>query len=177
MRAIAAACERGEVPARVAIVISPLNESPALESARLLGLNAAVVATEPTASYGQRLAKAIGNVDWVCLAGYMRLLPREVLQAFPDRILNIHPALLPKFGGQGMFGMHVHRAVIAAAEKESGCTVHFVNEVYDDGEIILQRRIPVHEDDTAESLASRVLEQENMAYPEALSKVINAHRD
>jgi phosphoribosylglycinamide formyltransferase-1 len=104
----------------------------------------------------------------------MRLLPEEVLAAFPNRVLNIHPALLPKFGGKGMYGMHVHEAVVAARETESGCTVHFVNEHYDEGAILHQRRCPVLPDDTPETLAARVLEQEHLAYPEAIQLVLEA---
>ncbi|MFN3683119.1 MAG: formyltransferase family protein, partial [Fimbriimonadaceae bacterium] len=108
----------------------------------------------------------------VCLAGYMRLLPKEVLDSFPNRVLNIHPALLPKFGGKGMYGMRVHEAVLRAGEAESGCTVHLVNERYDEGPIVVQLRCPVLPDDTPETLAARVLELEHRAYPEAVRKVL-----
>ncbi|HSI73564.1 MAG TPA: formyltransferase family protein, partial [Fimbriimonas sp.] len=90
----------------------------------------------------------------------------------PNRVLNIHPALLPKFGGKGMYGRRVHEAVLAAGETESGCTIHLVTPVYDEGPIILQKTCPVLEGDTPETLATRVLQVEHEAYPEALAKVI-----
>lgn len=112
--------------------------------------------------------EAFRGADFICLAGFMKLLPSEVLRAFPNRVLNIHPALLPKFGGKGMYGHHVHEAVLAAGEKESGCTVHLVTDQYDEGEILVQLCCPVRATDTPESLAARVLELEHRAYPEAV---------
>src|SRR5687767_6400894 len=117
MRALAEACARGEIPARVEVVIAPKADSQAVETARSLGLQVEIVSPKDE-DYAGRLLHALQGCDWVCLAGLMRLLPLKVLQAFPNRILNIHPALLPKFGGKGMYGMHVHTAVIEAAEKE-----------------------------------------------------------
>ena len=106
------------------------------------------------------------RIDLVCLAGYLRWLKIE--PRYRGRVMNIHPALLPKFGGPGMYGHHVHRAVLAAGETESGCTVHFVDEEYDHGPVILQRTCPVLPDDDPDSLAARVFEQECKAYPEAV---------
>ena len=102
----------------------------------------------------------------------MFLLPQEVVRRYEGRILNIHPALLPKYGGKGMYGIHVHEAVIAAGEKESGCSIHFVNERYDEGAVLLQKKCPVLPDDTPESLAERVLDLEHTAYPEALKMLV-----
>lgn len=104
----------------------------------------------------------------------MRLLPSEVLERYPNRVLNIHPALLPKFGGKGMYGMHVHKAVVEAEESESGCTVHYVNERYDEGAIILQLRCEVRPTDTPEDVAARVLKLEHKAFAEALALVMSA---
>jgi phosphoribosylglycinamide formyltransferase-1 len=104
----------------------------------------------------------------------MSMVPAPVLAAFPDRIFNVHPALLPKFGGKGMYGMHVHEAVVAAGETESGCTVHLVNEHYDEGRILLQLRCPALPDDTPETLAARVLTLEHQAYVQALRDALNA---
>ena len=101
----------------------------------------------------------------------MKLIPVNVVQAYRGRMVNIHPALLPKFGGKGMYGMNVHTAVIDAKEKESGASVHFVTEKYDEGPVILQEQIPVLEDDTPESLAERVLVVEHRIYPLAIQKV------
>jgi phosphoribosylglycinamide formyltransferase-1 len=102
----------------------------------------------------------------VCFCGFLRLL--RIPDAWEDRVMNIHPALLPKFGGKGMWGDHVHRAVLEAKEAESGCTVHFANNEYDKGPIIVQKRVPVLPDDTASSLAARVFVAECEAYPEAV---------
>jgi phosphoribosylglycinamide formyltransferase 1 len=175
MLAIAKACERGEIPARVGVVISPIEDTPAVLNARAHGLNVAIV--PPTEEgYGEALLHALEGCGWVCLAGYLRLLPVEVLRAFPNRIINIHPALLPKFGGKGMYGIRVHQAVIDAGEKESGASVHYVTEHYDEGAVILQLRCPVQPDDTPESLAARVLEQEHKAYAMALRQLIEEDR-
>jgi formyltetrahydrofolate-dependent phosphoribosylglycinamide formyltransferase len=178
MVALAKACADGRVPARVSVVIAPLEKIPAVENAEALGLNVDVVPPEPLDTYGARLFEVLsGNgASWICLAGYTRLLPKEVLQMYANRVLNIHPALLPKYGGKGMYGIRVHEAVLSSDDRESGCTVHFVNEQYDDGAIILQRRVPVLPDDTPEALAHRVLEQEHIAFAEALAKVIHESR-
>lgn len=106
------------------------------------------------------------QVDLICLAGWLCLL--DIPPHYAGRIMNIHPSLLPSFGGKGMFGHHVHEAVIAHGCKISGCTVHFVDAAYDNGPIILQRSCPVYDTDTADDLANRVFEQETLAFPEAI---------
>jgi phosphoribosylglycinamide formyltransferase-1 len=111
-------------------------------------------------------------VDLVCLAGWLKKL--SVPKAWEGRILNIHPALLPKFGGPGMYGMHVHRAVVAASEAESGATVHLVDEVYDHGRVLAQARVPVLPGDTPEDLQRRVYGAEMALYPEALAAFLAA---
>ena len=173
MRAIAEACASGEIAATAPVIVSPVMDSPAAMWAVQNGLSLQVVSPKAD-HYGPRLLDTLRNhrADWVCLAGYTRLLPMEVLAAFPNRILNIHPALLPKFGGKGMYGMRVHEAVLAAGETESGCSVHLVTENYDEGPIVLQFRCPVEQSDTAETLAARVLELEKLAYKAALKKVL-----
>lgn len=100
-------------------------------------------------------------VTLIALAGYMKHIPNSFLRAMPNRVLNVHPALLPKFGGAGYYGIYVHRAVIAAKEKETGPTIHLVNEVYDTGRILAQKKVPVLENDTPEELAARVLVEEH----------------
>jgi len=112
------------------------------------------------------------HVDCIVLAGFMKNVPSSVVAKYRGRMLNIHPALLPKFGGNGMYGMRVHEAVIAAGEKESGATVHFVDELYDHGEILLQERIPVLSGETPETLAARVLEVEHALFPKALQLLV-----
>lgn len=117
---------------------------------------------------------AAQRIDLVVLAGFMRLIPIPLVQAFPRRIINIHPALLPKYGGKGMYGQHVHEAVIAAGEKESGITIHFVNELYDEGEHLLQVKCPVLPNDTPDSLAARIHGLEHEHYPRTVEEVVKA---
>lgn len=112
------------------------------------------------------------NIDYIATAGYLQLLPVNVVQEYKNRIVNIHPALLPKFGGKGMYGEHVHEAVLEAGETESGPTVHLVDEIYDNGQILEQIKIPVSGNDTPETLAERVLEQEHILFSLALDKLI-----
>ncbi len=112
-------------------------------------------------------------IDYVVFAGYLKLLP--IPPAYRGRVVNIHPALLPTFGGPGMHGRHVHEAVLAAGEKESGCTVHFCDDRYDTGAIILQRRCPVLAGDSPETLAARVFEEEKLAYPRAIRMLIEGN--
>ncbi len=172
MAAIIDACQRGEVDGQVVLVIGTRCEAPALQRAAEKGVPTCVISPRNLSEeeYAQRLLHALGEakVDLVCLAGYMRLLPTPVVQSYAGRVMNIHPALLPLFGGKGMYGEHVHRAVLDSGMKVSGCTVHFVDEHYDTGPIIVQRCVPVEEEDTWETLAARVLVQEHQAYVQAV---------
>ena len=110
-------------------------------------------------------------IDVIVLAGFMKRIPARLVEAYRNRIINIHPALLPKFGGDGMYGMHVHEAVIHSGDRESGATVHVVDEQYDHGKILLQERIPVRSDDTPATLAERVLSVEHRILPEAIARL------
>ena len=112
------------------------------------------------------------QIDLICLAGYLTKVPDKVVRAYRGRIINIHPALLPKFGGKGFYGENVHEAVLAAKEKESGATVHYVDEEYDHGSIILQQKVPVLPADTPETLAQRVHQVEYEIYPQAIKLVL-----
>lgn len=112
------------------------------------------------------------QVDLLVLAGFLWKIPSVLIKAFPQKIINIHPALLPKYGGKGMYGHHVHEVVIAAGEKESGITIHYVDELYDHGKIIFQARCPVYEDDTANSLAQRVHQLEHEHYPRIIEGLL-----
>ncbi|MDQ2987139.1 MAG: phosphoribosylglycinamide formyltransferase [Armatimonadota bacterium] len=165
MRAIIEACENGRINAEVACIISPSESAPAVETARTLGAKVVVPAI-----FDAELSEALSahEVDLVCLAGYMRLIPIEVVETYEGRMLNIHPALLPRFGGKGMWGRKVHEAVLAAGETQSGCTVHFVTERYDEGTALFQLTCPVEPDDTPETLAARVLEMEHACYVQAI---------
>ena len=108
------------------------------------------------------------EIDLICLAGFMKMLPQNIVKQYEYRILNIHPGLLPEFGGKGFYGTRVHEAVINMGKRESGATVHFVDEIYDHGPIILQKKVEVMETDTPESLAARVLKLEHELFPEVV---------
>ena len=155
----------GRLRATVICVLSDRPGAFGLERARRAGISHA------TESDPERIYDFLREhgVDLVCLAGYLRRLP--IAEDFAGQILNIHPALLPKFGGKGFYGDRVHRAVLEAGETESGCTVHFCDDSYDTGSIVLQRRVPVEADDTIDTLAARVFEAECEAYPEAIARV------
>jgi len=112
------------------------------------------------------------NTDLIVLAGFLKKIPDEIVAAFPDRIMNVHPALLPKYGGKGMYGMHVHEAVIENKEPKSGITIHYVNEKYDEGAIIFQTETPVFENDTPESLAKKIHKLEYEYFPKIVEKTL-----
>jgi formyltetrahydrofolate-dependent phosphoribosylglycinamide formyltransferase len=174
MAAIIDACQRGEIPdSEVVLVIGTREDAPALQRARESGVPTCVI--DPKAfpnedAYGDALLRTLRDAqpDLICLAGYVRLLPANVVRAYPYRILNIHPALLPLFGGKGMYGMRVHEAVIESGMKITGCTVHFVDEQYDTGPIVLQSAIEVRDEDTPETLAARLLPVEHATYIRAI---------
>ena len=178
MQAIIDAINNGTLDAEACVVISNNSESKALERAEKEGIPAFHMSS---AAYpdSDELDRAIAmkmiehNCDLVILAGYMKKIGDAVLRLFKGRILNIHPALLPKYGGKGMYGSNVHKAVIAAAEKESGPTIHVVDAVYDNGKILSQSKVPVLEDDTFETLAARVLEQEHILYAKTLQEIVD----
>ena len=174
LQAIIDGCESGHIPdSRVAVVISNRKDAYALERAKkhdIRGVYLERKDCESAALYFEAVKKELEKekVDLVCLAGFLLKLEPNIVRGFKGRIMNIHPALLPKFGGPGMYGHHVHEAVIKAGEKESGCTVHFVDEIYDHGKIALQARVPVMENDTPDELAARILKEEHRIYPEAI---------
>ncbi|NMM49774.1 phosphoribosylglycinamide formyltransferase [Marinigracilibium pacificum] len=114
------------------------------------------------------------GVDLIVLAGFLWLIPKSLIEAFPNKIINIHPSLLPKYGGKGMYGKKVHQAVIEAGEKESGLTIHFVNDQYDDGDIIFQTKVKVESKDTAETLAEKILQQEHKHYKKVIEKLLTS---
>ncbi|UCH13353.1 MAG: phosphoribosylglycinamide formyltransferase [Bacteroidales bacterium] len=112
------------------------------------------------------------GINWIVLAGFLWLVPENIVNSYPNRIVNIHPALLPKFGGKGMYGLNVHRAVLDSNEKDTGITIHYVNRKYDEGNIIFQTKCRVDESDTPESLAGKVHKLEYKYYPEIIEKLI-----
>ncbi|MDR3745563.1 MAG: phosphoribosylglycinamide formyltransferase [Acidobacteriaceae bacterium] len=171
--AIAKAINEGRLPnAEIAVVISNLPEAPGLEAARNLGLPALSLpsAGRKRAEHDADILAALRQhqVDLVCLAGYMRIISPEFVAAYPNRILNVHPALLPAFPG-----LDAQAQAFEYGAKVAGCTVHFVDEQMDHGAIILQRTVPVLDEDTVESLSARILEQEHLAYSEAIAHVLS----
>jgi len=174
MAALIAACANGTIPARVGVVIGTRSEMPAIFRAKEAGVATAIVSPrkyeETPDGSGETLLALLQkhNTGLICLAGYMRKLPEQVTSVFRHRVLNVHAALLPLFGGQGMYGENVHRAVLESGMKVTGCTVHFVDEQYDTGAIIVQRVVSIAEDDTPQTLAARVIAEEHRAYVEAV---------
>lgn len=166
LQALLDAC-RGDAPARVVLVLSNNSSAGALTRARAAGVDTGVI-NDPADGTALTAALRAGRADLVVLAGYLKLVPPEVVQAYEGRMINIHPALLPKFGGPGMYGERVHRAVIESGARDSGATVHLVNAEYDRGGIVAQRRVPVQPSDTPETLAARVLELEHALLVEAV---------
>lgn len=155
---------RGSSEAQVALVLSNRADAYALERARAQGIATEVLADHrSSAEWLAHLDRH--RIDLIVLAGFLKLVPAEVIARFRGRIINIHPALLPEFGGAGMYGRRVHEAVLARGARESGATVHLVDEEYDRGPILAQGRVPVLPGDTPESLASRVLELEHRLLP------------
>jgi len=176
MQAIIDAIKVGKIDAEAACLISNNSKSGAMERAAKEGIPHYHISGK-THPDPEQHDKAIidtfhkHNVNIIVLAGYMRKVNPRIIKEWEGRVLNIHPALLPKFGGKGMWGMHVHEAVIAAGEKESGPTVHIVDEHFDHGRILAQLKVPVHPDDTPETLAARVLEKEHQLYPLVLAQI------
>jgi formyltetrahydrofolate-dependent phosphoribosylglycinamide formyltransferase len=159
--------------ARIDLVISSRPDVLAVGRAREAGIPIVVINPRDYSSAGE-FSRAVfaaverQPIDLVCLAGWLSLL--ELPRKWVGKVMNIHPALLPKFGGRGMFGRHIHEAVLAAGARESGCTVHYVNDQYDEGPIILQKRCEVLPTDTPNTLAARVFELEKEAYPAAIEQ-------
>ena len=176
LQAIIDGCKNERIDADVAVVISNNKDSGALQRAENENIPNFHMSTK---KYGSEeiLAKEIlkvlkqYDIDMIFLAGYMKLLHGSILEKYDNRIFNIHPALLPKFGGKGMFGMNVHSAVIKAKEKETGVTIHRVNAEYDSGEIVAQAKVAVMENDTPETLAARVLLREHEFLVEVISGI------
>jgi phosphoribosylglycinamide formyltransferase 1 len=170
--AIADSIDAGRMPnARIAVVISNKPDAPGITTARQRGLNAIVIPSKgkPREEHDREVVAALkqNKVDLICLAGYMRLLSPWFVQQFPHKILNIHPSLLPAFPG-----LEAQEQAFAYGVKISGCTVHFVDEELDHGPIIVQKAVPVHDDDDEHALAARILEQEHIAYTEAINAVL-----
>jgi phosphoribosylglycinamide formyltransferase-1 len=172
--AIARAIREGRIPgARIALLIASTPAAGAVGLAGQYGIPARHIAREQFPADEEFEASLIAaleerDVNFIVLAGYVKKIGPRIIERFRNRIINVHPALLPDFGGPGMYGRRVHEAVLASGRTESGATVHMVDEQYDHGAVVLQKRVPVEEGDTPESLAARVLRVEHELYPEAL---------
>ncbi len=170
--ALHGAMERGELPARIAVVISNVAEAAGLEKARSLRLPTVAIPHKLEPSRRAHEAKVLdalrhAEAEWICLAGYMRRLSAAFVAEYPQRILNIHPSLLPAFPG-----LEAQQQAADWGVKVSGCTVHLVDEELDHGPIVVQRTVAVRDDDNAASLAARILVEEHKAYPEALKRLL-----
>lgn len=175
MRAISDACERGEVKGRIAVVVTNAPDCGGARWARDRGIDVLIYPKKKATNEGlsaDELVRALKDervVDYVLLAGYLRLIPPELCRAYERRMVNIHPALLPAFGGKGMHGENVHKAVLASGVRFTGPTVHFVDEEFDKGKIVAQACVPVLDDDTHFAIAERVLEQEHRLFPSVVA--------
>ena len=176
LQALIDGCASGQIEAEIVLVVSNNSKSFALERSRNHHIDTLVLTDSAFATpedYAEELFSQLArrNVNLICLAGYMKMIPQRIIEKYRNRIINIHPALLPKHGGKGMFGIHVHEAVIAAGDKETGVTIHLVNDVYDDGRILAQKKVQVLDGDTPKTLQERVLELEHLLYPETVGKI------
>ena len=176
LQALIDACKDADYPAEIAVVISNKANANGLARAQKAGIQTHIISHrnyDGRQEFDAALIEALKpySPDLICLAGFMRILSDDFINSFEGRILNTHPSLLPKHGGEGMYGMHVHRAAIDAGDNISGCTIHHVISEVDRGPVILQKQVPVMADDTAETLAARVIEQEHIAYVDAVKMV------
>jgi phosphoribosylglycinamide formyltransferase 1 len=170
--ALAAAVERGELPAEIVLVASDRPDAPGLARAREMGLPALAVPIRGESSREAQEAELLATLgaaraEWICLAGYLRLLSPAFVHRYPQRIVNVHPSLLPAFPG-----LHSQRQAWEHGVKVSGCTVHLVDEGLDSGPIVVQRTVPVDDGDTPDRVAARILDEEHRAYPEAMRRLL-----
>ncbi len=158
----------GKLNACIQVVVSSCGDVQGVQRSRNLGLETIVLERQElsTEAFQRGVTDAVAGTDLVCMAGFLSLW--RIPEKRSGRVINIHPALLPDFGGAGLYGRRVHEAVLKAGRKESGCSVHFCDNEYDHGPVILQRKVPVLHDDTPDTLAARVFEQECVAYPKAI---------
>lgn len=171
LQAILDEMEAGKLPGvELTAVISDVEGAGALEKARAHGVKAIFLDPKGLSreAYDQKLIQSIGEVDLICLIGYMRILSPLFIQAYEGKIINVHPSLLPKYGGKGWYGDKVHEAVLANGDTKSGMTLHYVDNTVDGGEMVLQSTCPVLAKDTPETLKERVQALEKKAYPEAI---------
>ncbi len=176
------ATERGEINGRIRGLITNKSDIQAIDRAENHDIEHTLLSPSQFSarkSYVEALLNQLDDwdTDLIALAGYMIKIPAAVIQKYEGQIVNIHPALLPKYGGKGFYGMNVHRAVIENNESESGCTVHLVTEEYDEGPILAQTKVPVKDSDDASTLANRILQEEHKLFPEVIAKLANQLTD
>lgn len=159
--------------AEVVLLVCNKSDAPVVEKSKALGVETYVVSNDEVEN-GLTLLQELDYraIDWIVLAGFLRKIPLNLLRGFKDKIINVHPSLLPKFGGKGMYGMHVHRAVVEAKETKSGISVHLVNEEFDKGRLLAQFETLISETDSPDSVAMKVQELEQKHFPEVVDKVI-----
>lgn len=177
-QAIAENIIAGNINANATLLISNNSDSLAIQKAKKLNIPSIHISSnqfETIEQFQDKLLQILQdyNIDLIVLAGYMKKIPLRLIQQYPNRILNIHPALLPKYGGQGMYGMNVHQAVFEAKENVTGATVHIVNEEYDKGRILKQKSVTIDESDSPQSIADKVLAIEHILYSEVIREIAN----
>ena len=177
LQAIIDGCKNGLIDAEVTLVISNNEDSGALRRAKKEQIENYYISNKNYPDEEELVDKTLevlnkSKIDIIFLAGYLKKMPEKIIKEYKNKIFNIHPALLPKYGGKGMYGINVHKAVIEAKEKETGITIHKVDENYDNGQIIKQTTVTVKPEDTPEELATRVLEKEHIFIVETLSEIV-----
>lgn len=174
-QAVVDAIENNEIDAVITGLISDNEHAGALRRAENHNIEVRVIKNFGTGEATEELLSVLRNwsPDLIILAGFLKKIPDEITRLYHNKIINIHPSLLPKYGGKGFYGKHVHQAVLEAGDKTSGCTVHYVNEEYDEGKIIMQKTVDVLPDDTPETLAARVLAEEHILLPNVIRQLLN----
>ncbi|MFC1481962.1 phosphoribosylglycinamide formyltransferase [Candidatus Neomarinimicrobiota bacterium] len=170
-RAIKAAIDQDQIAGEIVLVVASKRDCPGAEYARSIGLPVSIFPEEGISEADLLQQLQDSGTDFIILAGYIKLIPEEIVGAYRQRMLNIHPALLPAFGGKGFYGKKIHQGVLDRGAKITGVTVHFVDEFYDHGPIIAQAPVAVRQGDTADILASRVLEMEHRLYPRVVGAI------
>ena len=167
---------KGHPTIEVALVVSNKADAGVLDIAKSFGIETYVIPSKAEFTQTETLLQElyVSQIDFIVLAGFLWLIPEYLIEAYPSRIVNIHPALLPKYGGKGMHGMHVHQAVVAAGEVESGITIHYVDKVYDNGEHLFQATVPVEPGDTPEVVQQKVLVLEHTNFAQVIEKLLNS---
>ncbi len=167
--------ESGEIRAEIAGLVVNKKTAGAVDRAESHNIPNRFIPADDPHLFARKLDSQLDewDPDLIILAGFLKKIPDNIVQKYSGKIINIHPALLPKYGGKGFYGEHVHKTVLKSGDSQTGCTVHFVNEKYDDGDIIAQKKVLVHPDDTAETLAKRVLKEEHKLLPAVIKQLIN----